>query len=289
MKVLKRLILYSCLGFLTLIFFLPVLFTVTNSFMGSHEAEIRYTSEVNAYNCFNSENNMHFVEPTLIPDKVSLSQYFNLFFKEPTYLGAFLNSLKITLPVVLGQLIIGISAAYGLEQLKFKYKEVLYFLYIVVMFMPLQVTLVPNYITVNFLNIDGGFLAIILPGIFSPFSVFLFRQYLKAVPNEYVEAAKMEGTSHFKILRLIIAPLLKPAFAAVAVLSFTSYWNIVEQAIIFLKNTYDEPLSVYISRISTENIGLIFAASCFYMLPSLFIFLYGKEYLEKGIANSAIK
>lgn len=282
----KKLLVYLILTALLIGFLFPVGITLTNSFMSTQETYARYTSSYTPENSFQKEGNIHFAEMSLVPEKVTLSQYLDLFTKNPAYMAAFYNSVKITLPVVFGQLIIGMIVAYWFEVWRFRFKEYIFFLYIVIMFMPLQVTLVPNYMTVEFLGINGTYLAIILPGVFSPFAVFLFRQYLKSVPKEYIEAARIDGAGELRIVGLIVAPVMKPAIAAMVILTFTSYWNIVEQAVIFIKEGYNEPLSTYLSRMATDNIGMVFAAACFYMLPALLIFIYGQKSMMEGMAQS---
>ena len=285
-KKIKLTISYIILGLLGIIFMFPVVITFTNSLMTRQEIDMKYTSQVTAENHFGTEGNIHFVEMDIVPQKVTFRQYYDLFTGNPAYMGAFFNSAKITVPVVLGQLIIGIVMAYCFENANIRFKEHVFFLYILVMFMPLQVTLVPNYMTVEFLKINGSYLAIILPGIFSPFSVFLFRQYMKGLPKEYIEAARIDGAGHLRIISMIVSPLMKPAVAVMVILTFTSYWNIVEQAIIFIKEAYNEPLSSYLPRMAVENMGMMFAASCFYMLPALIIFIYGRKNMLSGMSQS---
>lgn len=282
----KRIFIYVILTVLLAGFLFPVGISLTNSFMSTQETYIRYTSSYTPENSFHKEGNIHYAEMSVIPEKVTLSQYFDLFTKNPAYLAAFYNSIKLTTPVVFGQLIIGMIIAYWFEVSRFRFKEYIFFLYIVVMFMPLQVTLVPNYMMVQFLGINGTYLAIILPGVFSPFAVFLFRQYLKSIPKEYIEAARIDGAGELRIIGLIVAPIMKPAIAAMVILTFTSYWNMVEQAIIFIKEGYDKPLSTYLSRMATDNMGMVFAAACFYMLPALLIFIYGQKSMMEGMAQS---
>jgi multiple sugar transport system permease protein len=258
--------------------------------MSGTEAIIRYTRDILPENHFDiNSGTIHYVNMSAMPNEVTLSQYLRLLFDNPAYLTAFINSVKLTLPIVLGQIIIGVPTAYAFEIGDFDYKEQLFFLYIVVMFLPLQVSLVPNYMTIEFLNIDSDFAAIVLPAVFSPFPVFLFRQYIKSLSLEYIEAAQIDGAGHFRIILRIVLPLFKPAVAAVALLSFTNYWNMVEQAIVFIDNAYDMPLSVYLPTVAGLNSGTAFAASVFYMLPALIIFMYGRKELAAGIQNSAVK
>ena len=275
--------------FLASVLVMPLLVTFINSFMSSYEILNRYSLHLTADNFFDATGTIHFVEISLIPTFVTLNQYFKLLFDTPLYLGLFWNSVQMTLPIVLGQILLAIPTAYVFEFSRIRCKEIIFYIYVVIMLMPLQVSLVPNFLTAEFLNLSG-YWAIVLPAIFSPFGVFLIRQSLKGMPIEYIEAAKVDGASHIKILFHIIMPLTKPALAALAMLSFVDYWNIVDQAVVFIKESHNEPLSVYLSRLSVgDGVGIIFAASCFYMLPSVLIFLYGQENMIEGIRLSGIK
>jgi multiple sugar transport system permease protein len=257
--------------------------------MSPFEIVSRYTNTITPENGFNQNGIMNFVDMTVIPTFVSIRQYIRLLFESPLYLSLFWNSVTITLPIVAGQLLVSVPGAYAFEMSKHKYKEAVFFVYIVVMLMPLQVTLVPNYIVADFFNIEASYLAIILPGIFNPFGVFLVRQFLKGMPKEYIEAAKMDGAGHLTIIVLIIAPMIKSAIAAVVILTFVEYWNLIDQAVVFIREANGEPLSVFLSRLSGSNPDIIFAASTFYMLPAVLIFLFGQESMVEGIQVSGIK
>lgn len=230
-----------------------------------------------------------FIDINVIPEKVTLSQYVELLFDSPVYLNMFWNSVKITVPIVTGQIIVSTLAAYAFTVLKFKGKEVLFFLYIIVMLLPLQVTLMPNYIVADWLNITDSYLAIILPGIFNPFGVFLLRQFMKSMPDAYMEAAQIDGAGHGRIFLSIIIPMIKPGIAAAVMLTLLDYWNLVDQAVIFIQDTEKQPLSIFLAQINSGEIGLAFAGSCFYAVPMLLILLYGQEHLKQGIAITGIK
>ena len=146
------------------VFLFPVIITLTNSFMSPFEVTSRYTNVLTPENSFGQAGLINYADMSPIPNFVTLSQYFKLLFETPLYIGLFWNSVILTVPVVLGQLLISVPGAYAFEVSKFKYKEAVFFVYIVVMLMPLQVTLVPNYIVADFLNIQENYLAIILPG-----------------------------------------------------------------------------------------------------------------------------
>jgi multiple sugar transport system permease protein len=266
----------------SVVFLTPILMTVSNSFMSAFEIGVRYSSTVTAENFTPGAGNTHFAELSLIPNFVSLRQYADLLFDTPLYLGLFWNSVKLAVPIVFLQMLISFPAAYAFEFSKWRLKEAVFFIYIVVMLMPLQVSLVPHFLMAEFFHLDG-WLAIVLPAAANPFGVFLIRQSLKGLPYEYVEAAKIDGASNGHILILVILPMLKSIAAALMILTFVENWNIVEQAVVFIKEMNAEPLSSYMMRLSAENSPIIFAASCFYMLPMLLIFLYGQENMVEGV------
>mgnify|MGYP003295223738 CR=1 FL=1 len=126
--------------------------------------------------------------------------------------------------------------------------------------------------------------AIWLPGMFSPFAVYLLTKYMKRIPKSIIEAAKVDGAGEFKIFMKICLPLCKGAIYSVAILIFIDYWNMVEQPLILLLDEYLHPLSIFLSKINSGEIGLAFAVACIYMVPSLLIFLYGEDYLVEGIS-----
>ena len=154
----------------------------------------------------------------------------------------------------------------------------------IVMLMPLQLTLVPNYLVANWLGIQNSSLAIILPAMFQPLGVFLIRQQIQDFPQETLEAA-----SEYRIYRSIVKPNLSSAIAAALILIFIDNWNIVDQAVIFLREPYQQPLSVYLCQILEEQPDIFYAASVFYAVPVLLIFLMGQDYLIQGISMSGVK
>lgn len=180
-------------------------------------------------------------------------------------------------------------AAFGIENLRWRGKEAIYFTYIIVMLMPTQILLVPNFIVAGWLGIRENYLAIILPAMFHPLGVFLVRQQLKNFPKECLEAAQLDGAGAYQAFRYIVRPNLTSVVAALAVLLFADNWNIVDQAVVFLKNTFDNPLSVYLGEVVSGDPGMFFAVSVFYLIPALLVFFLGQDYLAEGIALSGVK
>ena len=154
------------------------------------------------------------------------------------------------------------------------------------MLMPYQVTLVPNYLVSDWLGILNSRWAIILPGAFAPFSVFLLTKFMRRIPNSLIEAAKLDGAGEWLIFTRICLPQCRSALYSIAILVFIDYWNMVEQPIILLPDTTKQPLSVFLSTINASEVGLAFAIATIYMIPSLLLFLHGEEALVEGITNS---
>ncbi len=266
-----------------ILFLFPIVVTITNSLMSSSEISSNYgiifaTTDTGG-KVFISEK----VNLKLIPDMVSFSQYFTVLLKSPDYLMKFWNSVILVVPIVFFQLGTALLASYGFARFPGKLKGIVFFVYIIIMLMPYQVTLVPNYMVSKWLKILDTRWAIWLPGIFSPFSVYLLTKYMRRIPFSMIEAAKIDGASEWQVFTKICTPLCKGMIYAVGILVFMDYWNMVEQPLILLKDENLHPLSVFLSKINSGEIGLAFAVATIYMVPALLIFLYGEEYLVEGI------
>lgn len=270
-------------------FIFPLVLTVSNSFMSEDEITNNYSMVSSDTSAKDTSLAGQYAQMNLIPEVADLEQYYSVLIKNPQFLFMFWNSVIIVVPIALGQTIIASLAAYAFAKLKFKGRNQLFFVYITVMLMPFQVTLVPNYLVADKLGLVNNYLSIILPGIFNTFGVFLLKQYMEQIPNSYIEAAKVDGAGHFKIFFKIILPMCKNGIAAMFILVFIDNWNMVEQPLIFLQDVLKQPLSVYLSKIIDGARGLAFASSALYMLPMLLIFLYGENYLIEGIQLSGIK
>lgn len=283
-KITRITVLFIIALFFAVIFILPTVLTITNSFMNETEINANYgkifATNEDGGKVFVSEA----VHLKLIPDKVSFEQFKSVLFMSPDYLYKFWNSVIYTVPIMLFQLVIALLASYGFMRLKGRLKEILFFVYIIICLMPYQVTLVPNFLVSKWLGILDTRWAIWLPGMFSPFAVYLLTKYMKRIPKSIIEAAKVDGAGEFKIFMKICLPLCKGAIFSVAILIFIDYWNMVEQPLILLLDEYLHPLSIFLSKINAGEIGLAFAVACIYMVPSLLIFLYGEDYLVEGIS-----
>ena len=262
-------------AFFAVAFLLPTVLTFTNSFMTQSEIAANYGKVFSSVsgNAYISET----VNLKFIPDKVSLSQYITVLFKSPDYLLKFWNSVILVVPIVVLQVGVASITAYGFTRWRGKVRSFLFFFYVILMLMPYQVTLVPNYLVSQWLGILNTRWAIIFPGMFAPFSVFLLTKFMRRIPASLIEAAKLDGSSEWQIFKDICLPQCRSALYSIAILVFIDYWNMVEQPLVLLQDAAKQPLSVYLSTINANEVGLAFAIATIYMVPCLLLFLHGEE------------
>ncbi|MBQ8181315.1 MAG: carbohydrate ABC transporter permease [Ruminococcus sp.] len=285
-----------------ILFLMPTVLTIANSFMTSSEINANYgvmfSNMSGGEKTFISED----INLKFIPDKVTLDQYKSVLIKNVDYLMKFWNSVILTVPITFFQLLLAVVTSYGFSRYPGKIKGLIFFVYIILMLMPAQVTLVPNYLVLDKFGMietqELGVsqemerfvsrLAIILPAVFSPFSIFLLTKVMKRIPTSYVEAAKLDGAGEIQIMTKIYLPMCKSALVSIGMLVFIDYWNMVEQPLVLMKgdNTSLHPLSVFLSQISGAEAGLAFAVGAVYMIPTILMFLYGEDYLVEGITYS---
>ena len=282
-KYFSRAVIFVICAALAVVFLLPTLLTISNSFMTQSEISANYgvifqnaTSSGKTY--VSEKVNLKF-----IPDKVSLSQYITVLLKSPDYLLKFWNSVILVVPIVVFQVAIASIAAYGFTRWRGKVRAAIFFFYVILMLMPYQVTLVPNYLVSQWLHILNTRWAIILPGAFAPFSVFLLTKFMRRIPYALIEAAKIDGAGEWQVFSKVCMPQCRAALYSIAILVFIDYWNMVEQPLILLPDASQQPLSVYLSQINAGEIGIAFAAAVIYMVPGLLMFLHGEAYLVEGI------
>lgn len=274
------------LGLVALLFVLPMILTVVNSFLSEEEISRSYGTALGDPTATYMEEK---VVLKFIPDWVSGSQYVTVLLQSKVFLMKFWNSVLYAVPITLLQVSFSAMAAYGFTRYRTRGRGVVFFLYIVLTIMPYQVTLVPNYLVSRWMGIFDTPWAILLPGIFAPFGVYLLTTFMRRIPKEYMEAAQLDGAGEWCIFFKICLPQCKSALMAVGMLIFFDYWNMVEQPLVLLRDDGLQPLSVYLSNINQEEVGVAFAAAVVYLIPSLLLFLHGERHLEEGIVTGGMK
>lgn len=225
----------------------------------------------------------------IIPQYPTFKPYMELLLDSPNFFAMFWNSCLQVIPGVLGQLIIAVPAAWAFARYRFPGKRGVFLIYIILMIMPFQVTMVSGYLILDFLHMVDTHLAIIIPAVFSTFPVFIMTKFFKDIPEDLIEAARIDGASEIQVFFHIGIPLGISGIVSMAVLDFLEGWNAIEQPLTFLKSKSLWPLSLFLPNITTEKAGVAFVASVIVMIPSVLIFLYGQQYLEQGIVASGIK
>lgn len=225
----------------------------------------------------------------LIPQAPTLRAYIELLLDTPEFFVMFWNACGQVFPIVLGQILIGAPAAWAFARFSFPWKRTLYALYIILMLLPFQVTMVSSYFVLDRMGLMNTVWAIILPGAVSTFPVFLMIRFFSAIPSTITEAAALDGAGPLQIFWYLGLPLGAPGILSAVVLGFLEYWNALEQPLTFLKDKTLWPISLYLPTVTPENAAVSLVASVMMMLPALLIFLFGQNYLEAGIAASGLK
>lgn len=213
----------------------------------------------------------------------SLQPYADLLFDCFVFYPMFWNSVIYAVVITIVQLAVIIPCAFGFSQAKFKGRGALFVFYIVLMMMPLQVTILPNYIGLRDMGLIDTPLAIILPAIFSPFGVVVMNQYMKSIDNSVIEAMRLETNSVIRIILTAVVPQLRVCIFAVVLFVFADCWNMVEQPMLFLKTDSLKTLSVFITNAQNYEGNVLFPAAVIFIIPVLLLYLFFNENLEKGL------
>lgn len=214
----------------------------------------------------------------------SLEAVYKVFLATPEYLLVFRRTIALCALMVGGQVVLSVLAGLGFAKYDFPGKKLWFFLLLVVMVLPLQVTLVPNFRILGTLNLLDTQWALMLPALFAPLGTFLMTQSFRAVPDEILEAAQLDGASTFTILWRVLVPCGKNGLACVIVLTFLEAWNMVEQPMAYLKDSAQYPLSVSLATTGARDQVVQLACCLLALLPPLLLFLGLHKELVQGIA-----
>lgn len=185
--------------------------------------------------------------------------------------------------VCAGQLLVSIPAGFAFAKYRFPGRDLLFFLLMILMTLPVQVTLVPNYIVLNRMNLLDRYAALILPSIFIPLGAFILRQSFASIPDSLLDAAKLDGCGLWRILLRVAVPMNKSGVVCVTLLSFLDAWNMVEQPIAYLKTFQQYPLAVALAYVPPADPTLHLVCCVLAILPPLFLFTGFNKELVEGI------
>ncbi len=208
---------------------------------------------------------------------------FGLLLQSPRFFIAFWNSVLYTFVILAFNLPTSMLAAYAFSRFSFRGKWPTFWLYILMMLMPFQATMVPQYMTLRWMGVSTTPLAVVLPNMFATFGTFLMSQYMRAFDHSIYEAAELDGVGPFRVFVRLVVPGCRSVIASTAVLSFVNYWSMIEQPSLFLARQNQQPLSTRLGSVAFSGFanagGIIFA-----ILPMIFYF-YNYDALQQGISS----
>jgi multiple sugar transport system permease protein len=227
-----------------------------------------------------------------LPSKLDFRSHERIWTGDYNFVQYYWNSIKVTVISTVGSVFLSAFAAYGFARIEFRGRDTMFLIYLSMMMIPPQVIFVPKFIMFNWMHIYNTHWALILPGLFSIFGVFMLRQFFMSVPMEITESAFMDGAGHFRIFFRLILPLAKPALATFAIIDSSWHWNDFENALVFLSSPdlYTIPLGLqnFILENNVDYNGMMAAATAA-IIPMIAIFLIGQKYIIQGLSSSAVK
>lgn len=240
-----------------------------------------------------STNEMFAVPPTFIPETIMWSNFVYMFESAPwhTY---FFNTIKVTIIVLIGQLIACSMGAYAFARLKFRGRDLMFLAYLATMMIPYHVTMIPTFRIIRNLGWLDSHLALIVPAIFAygAFGTFLLRQFFLTIPVELEQSAKIDGCGYFGIYWRIILPISKPALATLAIFSFMATWNDFLAPLIYISSDELKTLTLGLATfqgIYTTQWNFMMAGALIISLPVIFLFIFAQRFFIEGIAMSGMK
>ena len=228
-----------------------------------------------------------------LPARVQWQNYATVWMnEEASMLRAFANTLYIALFIIVGQMFISSLAAYSFAKINFKGKQVVFMLFLSSMMVPSQLTIIPRFMLFKTIGLYNNLWAIILPAFFGATSIFMLRQFYMGLPNDLIEAAKIDGAGHLRIFLRIMLPLTKAALMSLIILAFISSWNEYMAPLIFLVKkelyTVSQNIQWYMLDEFKEH-NLTMAAATSAIVPVVILFIVGQKYFVEGIATSGVK
>lgn len=265
----------------TLFLFTPIVYMLLNSFKSAKELDVDYGSIFD----MTAKINNDYAKFKILPKIFSFKQYYDVFFTNPEFFYKFWNSCILVFPTFIGALFVSVLSGYGFAKFEFSNKRKIFLIYVFVMLLPYQITMFPNYIMMNKFGLINTRLSIIIPLIFSPLGTVMMYYFIKKIPSEIIESARIDGASELVILFKIIVPLILQGIATFSVLYIIELWYMIEYPKVFLENENLYPLSLVLGQFNQETIGYSFVCCVIFMTPILIIFLLCKDAIVEKITD----
>jgi multiple sugar transport system permease protein len=230
--------------------------------------------------------------PTLLPSAVT-GDNFSRLFDQLDFPRFFFNSSVIAFAVTVGNLIFCPMLGYALAKLRWRGKRPIMALVLATLMVPAGVTLIPNFILMSSLGLVNTYPGLILPFLAGPFGVFLMRQFMLGVPNELLEAARIDGANEFRIFWAVVMPLATPVLATLGILTFLGNWNSFIYPLVMAQEPGMYTLPVALATFATGQYqadhGMLMAGSVVLVVPVLIVFILFQRWITEGIATTGLK
>jgi len=226
------------------------------------------------------------------PSIMSLDNFIFLFTGQHDYFIWFKNSLILTIAQVAFTLFVSAFVAYGFATYEFKGKNFLFICVLLIMMVPFEILLLPLYTLINDLNMINSYSAIIVPGVANAATIFFFRQYLRSIPSEIIQSGRVDGANEYMIYFRLIMPVMKPSFAAMAILNGMNSWNNLLWPFMVLADQDKYTLSIGLKTLLTpygNNYDLLIVGSFFSIIPIFVLFIAFQKYFVEGMTAGAVK
>jgi multiple sugar transport system permease protein len=228
-----------------------------------------------------------------IPSKWNaISNYKEVWGGKYSFALFYMNSIKVTVLTTILQVSVSAMGAYAFSKIRFKFRDGLFLVYLSMMMIPDQVTIVPKFMIFRWLKLFDTHLGLILLGSFSIYGMFLLKQFMVSIPNALSESAKIDGAGHGKIFLQIILPMTKPALVTLVILKFVWTWNDFQNPLIFLNSENLYTIQLGMTKFMTEYTqyySLMMVAAVCSIFPLLIVFLIGQRYVLEGMTLGAVK
>jgi len=242
---------------------------------------------------FRSVADAYKMPPSFIPPNLDFTNYLAVWKSSVPFLQIYMNSVEIAVIVTVGQLITCTLAAFAFSRLQWKGRDTLFFVLLVGLMFPAQVTILPIYLGFAKVGLINKPIGLALMYLTSSFGVFLMRQFMHSQPKALEEAALMDGAGYFKIFWRISLPQLRPALSALGIITFTQTWNYYFQAKVLLgpQDAMTLPLAMDILRgyLGQGNLAVVMAAMSMAVLPVILLFLLAQKFVIEGVTMSGIR
>jgi multiple sugar transport system permease protein len=230
--------------------------------------------------------------PKWLPTDMAWRNYAQVFDSVP-FAEILMNSVKVSVAIVLGQLVTASLAGYAFGRLNFPGKSLLFMLLMASLMVPAQATIIPVFLLIKWFGLADTLWSLILPSWVSAFGVFFMRQAFMQVPQDLVDAAKIDGAGQWHIFSRVFVPLCAGPMAVLAILSFNVHWNELFRPLIFLSSqqNFTLPLGLVTLQgyLGTGSLSVVLAGVVISMLPVLLIFVFAQRYVIEGIARTGVK